>query len=231
MTDAHDIETQTREYYRGRALEYDEWYHRRGEYSHGADDDSAWARELTEIEAFLAPLRDRLVFEVAAGTGWWTRRLAARNRVIASDYAPEMIEKARAADAVEQVVPRCRADAYRLPVAAQTFDACVFNFFLSHVPVPRAPEFVRQAARIVRSGGELWMADSRQDPRSGKRRQRVPGARVQRQERELNDGRKFAIWKIYWTPADLRFLLGLVCHDVEVRQTERFFILARGIVA
>ena len=54
---------------------------------------------------------------------------------------------------------------------------------------------------------------------------------MQRQERELNDGRRFAIWKIYWTPADLRFLLGLVCRDVEVRQTERFFILARGMVA
>ncbi len=231
MTNAHDIEAQTRAYYRGRALEYDEWYHRRGEYSHGADDDDAWARELTEIEAFLAPLRDRLVFEVAAGTGWWTRRLAAHNRVIASDYAPEMIDKARAADAVDHVVPRCRADAYRLPIAAQAFDACVFNFFLSHVPVPRAPEFIRQVARLVRSGGELWLADSRQDPRGGKRRQRVPGDRVQRQERKLNDGRTFTIWKIYWTPADLRFLLGLVCREVEVRQTERFFILARGVVA
>lgn len=162
MTDAHDIEAQTREYYRGRALEYDEWYHRRSGYSHGAADDNAWAPELTEIEAFMAPLHDRLVFEVAAGTGWWTRRLA---------------------------------------------------------------------ARIVHSSGELWMADSRQDPCSGKQGQRVPGARVQRQERELNDSRTFAIWKIYWTPADLRFLFGLVCHDVEVRQTERFFILARGIVS
>ena len=53
---------------------------------------------------------------------------------------------------------------------------------------------------------------------------------MQQQLRRLNDGREYTIWKIYWTPADLRFLLSLVCRRVEVIQTDRFFIAARGTV-
>ena len=86
----------------------------------------------------------RTVLEVAAGTGWWTRRLAPRNRVIATDYAPEMIACARRLAGPSDAVERCRADAYRLPVAEGAVDACFFGFWLSHVPVSRAVEFMRE---------------------------------------------------------------------------------------
>ena len=50
---------------------------------------------MAKLQQFVGSLTDASVFEVASGTGWWTRLLAARNRVIASDYAPEMLDEAR----------------------------------------------------------------------------------------------------------------------------------------
>ena len=87
--DVAQVEAETRDYYRARADEFEDWYRRRGTYQHGPEADAAWNRELGEMDAFIEPLRDRTVLEVAAGTGWWTRRLAPRNRVIATDYAPD----------------------------------------------------------------------------------------------------------------------------------------------
>ncbi len=172
-----------------------------------------------------------MVLEIASGSGWWTSRLAPCNRVVATDFAPEMIARAREFADPAVPVDRCRADAYRLPVAAAAVDTCFFGFWLSHVPVSRAPEFMREAARVVRPGGEIWLLDSRQATTSGKHSQQVAGSKVQQQQRTLNDGRDFEIWKIYWSPSDLRFLLGLVCDDVHVATTDTYFVMARGRVS
>lgn len=229
--DISRFEGQTRDYYRARANEFEEWYLRRGAYSHGPESDATWTRELNQMEECIGRIRDRTVLEVASGTGWWTRHLSSRNRVVATDYAPEMITRARQLADPAVPVDRCRADAYRLPVAAGIADVCFFGFWLSHVPVSRAPEFVREARRIVRPGGEIWLLDSRQASTSGKNSQKVAGQKVQQQRRTLNDGRDFEIWKIYWSLSDLRYLLGLVCDDVELTTTPTYFVMARGRVS
>ncbi|MCY4114226.1 MAG: class I SAM-dependent methyltransferase [Chloroflexi bacterium] len=229
--DVAQVEAETRDYYRARADEFEDWYRRRGSYQHGPEADAAWNRELAEMDRFIEPLRDSTVLEVAAGTGWWTRRLAPRNRVIATDYAPEMIASAQRIAGASDAVERCRADAYRLPVAEGAADACFFGFWLSHVPVSRAVEFMREARRVVRPGGWLWLVDSAQSRTSGHQGQRVVGPRVQQQRRNLKDGSVYDIWKIYWSPLDLRFLFGLVCDRVEVTTTEQYFVMARGRVA
>ncbi|MCY3782625.1 MAG: class I SAM-dependent methyltransferase [Chloroflexi bacterium] len=229
--DVAQVEAETRDYYRARADEFEDWYRRRGSYQHSPEADAAWHREVGEMERFIEPLQNSSVLEVAAGTGWWTRRLAPRNRVIATDYAPEMIACARRLAGPSDAVERCRADAYRLPVAEGAVDACFFGFWLSHVPVSRAVEFMREARRVVRPGGELWLLDSAQSRTSGHQGQRVVGPRVQQQRRNLKDGSAYDIWKIYWSPIDLRFLFGLVCDRVEVATTDQYFVMARGRVA
>ena len=226
-----DAEVDTRNYYRARAPEFEQWILRQGRYAHGPDADAAWHREMAELQQFVGSLTDARVFEVASGTGWWTRLLARRNRIVASDYAPEMLEEARRRDGENAPLGRCRADAYQLPVGDAACDACMFGFWLSHVPVSRSAEFIREAARIVRPGGWIVLVDSRQEEHSGASDQHVAGDRVQRQHRRLNDGREFTIWKIYWNPVELESLLGLVCTEVEVVQTDRFFIGARGRVS
>ena len=103
-----DIEADTRAYYRARAAEYEQWIQRQGRYAHSSDDDAAWNRELESITQFVESLSIGSVFEIASGTGWWSRVLARNNTVFASDYAPEMLaEVAKAAvemDGVKHMV-------------------------------------------------------------------------------------------------------------------------------
>ena len=166
--DIAQVEAETRDYYRARADEFENWYRRLGTYTHGPEADAVWARELDELERFIEPLQDRTVVEVAAGTGWWTRRLTQRNRVIATDFAPEMIARARWLAGPSDTAERCRADAYRLPVADGAVDACFFGFWLSHVPVSRAGEFMREVRRVLRPGRDAraaWVHGARRRSR------------------------------------------------------------------
>ncbi len=220
---APDLDAQTRAYYRARAPEYLDWYYRGRLHARSPDADATWSGELAQLTAWLRSLTGARVFEVASGIGWWTRELAARNQMIGSDHAPEMLRDAWLADGPTARIPRCRADAYRLPIASGSFEACFFGFWFSHVPVARAGAFLREAARIVRPGGELRLIDSRLEEPNTR-------ADAPTQTRRLSDGREFTIWKIYRSPQVLRELLGRVCRDVEVRETETHFVHARGSV-
>ncbi len=223
-TPAHpDLDAQTRAYYRARAPEYLQWYYRGGLHARSPDADATWRGELAQLTAWLRSLASARVFEVASGIGWWTRELAMRNQVIGSDHAREMLRAAWLADRTAAPIPRCQADAYRLPIVSGSLDACFFGFWFSHVPVARADAFLGEAARIVRPGGELRLIDSRLEETNTR-----PDAPTQ--TRRLSDGREFTIWKIYRSPRDLRELLGRVCRDVEVRETETHFVHARGSV-
>jgi hypothetical protein len=72
------LEEQLR-YYRERAAEYDEWWERRGRYDHGQAANDRWRAEIAEVRrVFDALPLDGEVVELAAGTGYWTALLAAR---------------------------------------------------------------------------------------------------------------------------------------------------------
>ena len=66
-------------YYAARAPEYDDWYLRRGRYSHGPVHDAAWNAELDAAGRWLdgLPFAGEIV-ELAAGTGWWSPLLASK---------------------------------------------------------------------------------------------------------------------------------------------------------
>lgn len=74
-----DVDAAMIEYYEARAPEYDDWYLRRGRYSHGPIHDAAWNAELDAAGTWLdgLPFSGEIV-ELAAGTGWWSPLLASR---------------------------------------------------------------------------------------------------------------------------------------------------------
>jgi demethylmenaquinone methyltransferase/2-methoxy-6-polyprenyl-1,4-benzoquinol methylase len=113
------------------------------------------------------------VLEIGCGTGAVTERLVALGaRVTALDQSPEMLELAqrRLADVPPDRVSwleRTASEIDALPEAS--FDAVVASFCLSDMSVGERSFTLRQAARLLRAGGTLAVADEVIPERIGER--------------------------------------------------------------
>ena len=151
MSGVERLLAEQRRYYGARAPEYDDWWLRRGRYA--VDDEAAqgWFADVDELVLELerfAPSGD--VLELAAGTGTWTRQLLRyADRVTAVDAVPEMLElnRAKTGGAAEYVL----ADIFAWEPKRE-FDACVFGFWLSHVPSSRFAAFWSLVDRALKPG-------------------------------------------------------------------------------
>ncbi len=219
------VDSEMVRYYAARADEYEDWYLRRGRYSHGEAHDKAWRSDLEAAAAWLAsrPFEGRIV-ELAAGTGWWSPLLAAKGKLTLYDAAFEPLAKARRG--LEEAGLHAEVeirDAWAEPDRA--VDGLFAGFWVSHVDRSRLPEFLGLVARWLVPGGLFAFIDSRSDPESGARDHRPPQDDVQ--TRHLGDGFSFRVRKVFYEPADLEAALyGAGFNQIEVITTERFFLLA-----
>ena len=218
-------------YYEARAAEYDEWYLRRGRYSHGLVSDMAWEMELAVASTWLdgLPLGGEIV-ELAAGTGWWTALLAAKGDLHAYDAAGAPLDRARSRLVAHGLRAHLHVrDAWAAPDRA--VDALFSGFWLSHVPRRRLADFLGIARAWLRPGGIYAAIDSQPDAASGTV-DRLPAPTPDLARRRLANGREFTIPKVHYRSDELAEALrsaGFV--DVEVGSSGRFFLLVRAIAA
>jgi SAM-dependent methyltransferase len=221
---ADEIDSEMVRYYAARAAEYDDWYLRRGRYSHGAASDAAWRADLYAAARWLdkLPLRGEVV-ELAAGTGWWSPLLARKGELHLYDASPEPLEQARVRLAQLGLSAELEVrDAWTEPNRQV---ACVFaGFWLSHVGRDRLPAFMALVRRWLVPGGTFAFIDSRPDPQSGAVDHAPPQDDVQ--VRSLGDGSSFRVRKILHSAEELKAALGNASFlDARVESTDRFFLL------
>jgi len=219
-----------RDYYAARADEYDDWYVRRGRYSHGPEADATWNAELDVAGAWLEslPIRGEIV-ELAAGPGWWSPLLARRGELSIYDAnaQPLAIAKERLAGLGLTATIEVR-DAWAKP--DRLVDSLFLGFWLSHVPRARLGVFLTLCRSWLKPGGTLAFIDSRLDPESSATNHPAPADDLS--TRRLNDGREFTITKIYWNPSEIEAALSAAGFTaVDVQQTPRFFLLGRATAA
>ena len=227
-TAAHDDEM--RAYYAARAPEYDDWYLRRGRYSHGVIADAAWNAELDQAGQWLdaLPISGEIV-ELAAGTGWWSPLLASKGQLWLYDAVEEPLERARDRLVAHGLTAHIHVrDAWDEP--DREVDALFCGFWVSHVPRDRLGEFFNLCRRWLKPGGVLAFIDSRRDPSSSASDHPAPADDLS--TRRLNDGREFTIPKVYYEPQELEEALAEAGFtNVEVATTPRFFLLGRAALA
>lgn len=99
------------------------------------------------------------VLDVAAGNG--TATLAAARRwcdVVSTDFVPELLERGRARAEAEGLDVSFRtADAEHLPFEDGEFDASISTYGVMFAPNHAAA--AREMARVVRSGGQIGLAN------------------------------------------------------------------------
>jgi demethylmenaquinone methyltransferase/2-methoxy-6-polyprenyl-1,4-benzoquinol methylase len=218
-------------YYAARAAEYDDWYLRRGRYERGPIHDAAWNAELDAAGRWLdgLPIHGRIV-ELAAGTGWWSPLLAGKGELWMSDINEAPLERARDRLVAHGLrahlhVRDARAEPESPPAPA---DALFAGFWLSHVERDRTADFLALVSGWLAPGGRLALIDSLPDPQSGAADHPAPSD--DRAVRRLDDGREFAIVKVYRTPDELAGALEAAgFREVTVSTTGRFFVLATAV--
>lgn len=106
----------------------------------------------------LAPTPGERILDVATGTGWAARRIAARGAsVIGVDLGADLIEAAKAYAAEARLPIEFRVgDAEALPFDDQSFDAVISTFGVMFVSKPEAA--VAELARVCKPGGRLGLA-------------------------------------------------------------------------
>jgi ubiquinone/menaquinone biosynthesis C-methylase UbiE len=176
-------------YYDARASEYDEWYESLGRFD-GLERER-WDDELRELEHVLAGLPPRRTLDVACGTGFLTRHL--RGEITGLDQSAGMLEIAakRMPDA-----SFAQADALPLPFPEAAFERIVTGHFYGHLEPAERVQFLEEARRVA---PELVVVDSALRP------DREPEAW---QERILNDGTHWQVYKRYFAPEELAAELG-----------------------
>lgn len=113
--------------------------------------------EIADVVIARMPLRAHsTVLDLSCGTGWATRRIAARvhhGKVWGADVSPAMVECARAAanNPVNVDYEVARAD--HLPFAPETFDA-IFSLEAFYY-YPDIPAALAECRRVLKPAGEL----------------------------------------------------------------------------
>jgi demethylmenaquinone methyltransferase/2-methoxy-6-polyprenyl-1,4-benzoquinol methylase len=178
-----------KEYYDRRAPEYDEWYLGVGRFAER--ERPGWDEELAGLIESLGRLPSARTLDVACGTGFLTRHLP--GELVGLDASGAMLsiaeERAPWADFVE-------GDALSLPFPDTSFDRLFTSHFYGHLEETDRVRFLAEARRVAR---EVVVVDA------ALRDEVEP---EERQERILNDGSRWTVYKRFFTVAGLSGELG-----------------------
>jgi ubiquinone/menaquinone biosynthesis C-methylase UbiE len=176
-------------YYDSRAPEYDEWYLGSGRFAER--DRPGWDEEIEALRRTLEALPPAKTLDVACGTGFLTRHLP--GEIVGLDQSESMLDEARRQAPHATYV---QSDALVLPFEDGSFRRVFTGHFYGHLEEPEREAFLDEARRVA---PELVVVDSAIQPD-------VPVEEWQ--ERILNDGTRWEVFKRYFTPEALAAELG-----------------------
>jgi ubiquinone/menaquinone biosynthesis C-methylase UbiE len=192
-------------YYDRRAPEYDEWYRGLGRFDEL--DRPSWDDDVRELERVVASLPPKRTLDVACGTGFLTRHLA--GEVVGLDQSRGMLQIAAGQALTAELV---RGDAFDLPFDDGSFERVFTGHFYGHLEPDERERFLAEARRVA---PELVVADAVTRPDRGAE---------EVQQRVLNDGSRWTVFKRYFEPDGLVEEL----DGGEVLLANRWFVVVRA---
>lgn len=173
-----------------------------------------------------ALLKDRRVYEVACGTGYWTQFVATQAAAIfATDYNEEVLAIAREKALPERRVQFAQADAFKLPPPPLSCDAGFAGFWWSHLRRENElGEFLRGFCAMLEPGARMVFLDNAYVEGSSTPLSREDEFGNTYQSRKLQDGASHEVLKNFPDEAEVRRQLALVADDVHWERLDYYWL-------
>jgi len=219
--DYDGIVESTRSYYRNYSKEYvkdyENWAKAEGrfsepEYKEGYD-------TVARLLASTAKPQESVI-DIGCGVGKWSTLLAQKEvRITGVDYLSSTIEQLDRVcqdHGIRSRISLSISDGFHLPFKNRVFDGATLNWVLSHIPVLRNEQFLKEVGRVVKEGGWLFISDSYWRGQEG--------GKEQIHIRELR-GREYEVYKYYYEPGELETLVKKTFGKVKLLQPLHYELL------
>lgn len=190
-----DLRRSMLRYYDERALEYEEAY-LRGTGTASIPDPEVFRREASLLAGVVTRFAHGRILDLACGTGYWLPHYAGRGSSITLlDQSGKMLDECRKKTEALGVTVRCtvvQADVFAHAFDERAYDCALVGFLLSHLTDEQERLVFETLGRILDTAGRFLILDSAWSPERARF-----NAKIERQERRLNDGSRFEIYKRY----------------------------------
>jgi demethylmenaquinone methyltransferase/2-methoxy-6-polyprenyl-1,4-benzoquinol methylase len=157
--------------------------------------------------SLLGPIVERFgrgrIIDIACGTAYWLPHYARRcTHITLLDQSEKMLDESRKKAAAFGVLDRCSivcADFFDYQFAKGSCDSALIGFLFSHLTVEQERLAFARLEALLGEDGEFLILDSAWSPQRAQ-----VNAKVEHQERQLNDGTRFDIYKRYFDEEDIR---------------------------
>ena len=196
-----DLRDRMLRYYDERAPEYEEAYvHGTGTAS--IPDPEVFRREARVLGGIVERVAQGRFLDLACGTAYWLPRYAARcSGITLFDQSEKMLKEAATKAAALGIARRCtiaRGDFFEYTFTAAAHDSALAGFFLSHLTEAQEELLFATLKRVLVPSGRFLILDSAWSTERARF-----NAKVERQQRQLNDGTRFDIYKRYCDEEDI----------------------------
>jgi ubiquinone/menaquinone biosynthesis C-methylase UbiE len=198
--DAHLRQSMLR-YYDERASEYEEAYVR-GTGTASIPDPDVFRREASLLTGVVERFARGRIIDLACGTGHWLPHYAGRcSSITLLDQSGKMLDESRKKTKALGITDRCtlvQADVLDHAFGERAYDCALVGFLLSHLTEEEERLVFEKLGRMLDTAGRFLIFDSAWSPERARF-----NAKIERQERRLNDGTRFEIYKRYFDRQDI----------------------------
>jgi ubiquinone/menaquinone biosynthesis C-methylase UbiE len=186
-------------YYDERAEEYDEIYLGKGHTTIAAD---LYRKDVAKVSEMVSRFGKGHLIDIACGAGFWLPNYARNcNQITFLDQSARMLSKCK--DRVEElgladISSFIQGDFLDVNLEASKYHCALVGFLLSHLTLEQEKTFFRKLEEILKANPQLMFIDSAWNKRREQYREKEGF-----QERVLNDGRTFRVYKRYFDESDV----------------------------
>ena len=169
--------------------------------------------------------QSRNIFEIACGTGFWTKTISEVSQSIcATDLNNEVLEIAKSKK-YQCKVDFLQDDSYKLSSVKGEYDSVYAGFWFSHIPKSRINEFLEVIHSKLPENGLIVFMDNLYVEGNSTPISRIDNEGNTYQMRGLKDNSQFEVLKNFYNEHDLKELFDTYGREISIHCLKYFWIL------